>query len=128
MAKRMIKMNSINIKNIDDVFRDYIKYCRVKNLADATIQYYEDCWEKFNEFYNGELEDITTDTVDDYILYLKRNTDMNDVSINTYKRGLRVILYYFMDLGYIEEFKITIHKAEKKIKETYTDYDVKCYI
>ena len=124
MAKKMIKMNSITNKNINDVFRDFIKYCRVKNLSDATIEYYEDCFSKFTEFYHDELEDITSDTVDDYVLYLKRNTDMNDVSINTYKRGLRVILYYFMKLRYVEEFKITIHKAQKKIKETYTDTEL----
>lgn len=124
MAKKMIKMNNVQNKNIDDSFKDFIKYCRVKNLSSATIEYYEDCFSKFTEFYYDELEDITSDTVDDYVLYLKRNTDMNDVSINTYKRGLRVILYYFMKLGYVEEFKITIHKAQKKIKETYTDTEL----
>lgn len=124
MSKRKITMNNIKFKNIDDAFRDFIKYCRVKNLADVTITYYENCYEKFREFYQGELEDITSHTVDDYVLYLKKNTDMNDISINTYKRGLRVILYYFMRLGYIDKFKITIHKAEKKIKETYTDREI----
>ena len=123
MAKRMIKMNSITNKNIDDAFKDFIKYCRVKNLSNATTQYYEDCFYKFKEYYQGELKDITTKIVDDYVLHL-RGTNITDISVNTYLRGLRVILYYFMGLGYMEEFKITIHKADKKIKETYTDKEL----
>lgn len=123
MAKKMIKMNSINDKNIDDAFKDFIKFCKVKNLSSATIIYYEDCFCKFREFYTDEIGNITDEVVDNYVLYL-RGQDLADVSINTYLRGLRVILYYFMRLGYIKEFKITIHKAEKKIKETYTDKEL----
>lgn len=117
-------MNKLIKKNSDDAFKDFIKYCNIKNLSDATITYYEKCWEKFREFYDGELEGITSKTIDDYVLYLKTNTTMNDVSINTFKRGLRAILYYFMKLGYVEKFKITIHHAEKKLKETYTDREL----
>lgn len=123
MAKQMIKMNSINDKNIDDAFKDFIKFCKVKNLSNATIIYYEDCFSKFKEFYTGEMEGITSKVVDNYVLYL-RGQDLTDISVNTYLRGLRVVMYYFMELGYIEEFKITIHKAQKKIKETYTDREI----
>lgn len=116
-------MNNLNYKNIDNAFRDFIKYCRVKNLSDATITFYENCFGKFREFYQGDLDGIKSKTIDDYVLYLK-STDITDVSINTYLKGLRAILYYFMKLGYMEEFKITIHQAEKKVKETYTDREL----
>lgn len=39
VVKKMITMNNICNKNIDEIFKDYMKYCRVKNLSDATIHY-----------------------------------------------------------------------------------------
>ncbi len=125
MTKKRIEMETNSKKTIDDAFMDFMKFCRVKNLADATLFFYEKSWEKFKEFYNGDLENITSDVIDDYILYLKKNTDCKDISINTHLRGIRAILYYFMEMGHIEEFKISMLKAEKKVKETYTDRELK---
>lgn len=118
-----ITMNILTNKTIDNAFEDFIKHCKVKNLAPATIKYYQDCYERFREFYQDELDCINSNTIDDYVLFL-RDSGINDVSVNTYKRGLRVILYYFMEQGYVEEFKISIYKAEKKIKEVYTDLEI----
>ncbi len=117
-------MNNKKNKNIDDAFRDFIKYCRIKNLADATIQFYEDSWEKFREFYDGDMEGITSELVDEYVLNLRHQKQLSDISVNTYLRGLRVIIYRFIKLHYVEDFRITIHKAEKKVKETYTDKEI----
>ncbi|SCG82096.1 phage integrase family protein [Proteiniborus sp. DW1] len=123
MVKKIGFNNKTN-KDIDSAFKDFIRYCRVKNLSDATLTYYENTYKTFREFYKGKLEEIKDNVIDDYILYLRQNTKMNDISINTSIRGIRVILYYFMKLGYIDKFKITISKAEKKIKETYTDAEL----
>lgn len=80
----------------------------------------------FNEFLNGEtnLSIITSDTIDDYILWLRENTEANDITINSYLRSVRAFLYYCMDCNYIPTFKIQLIKAEKKIKETYTDEEL----
>ncbi len=64
---------------------------------------------------------VTKDTVDDYILWLRENTDANDITINSYLRSVRAFLYFCMEDKYIPTFKIQLIKAEKKIKETYTD-------
>lgn len=127
MAKKVLTMNnSSNLikKDIDDAFRDFIKHCRVKNLVDSTLDYYENSYYKFREFYNGDIEDINSTVVDDFILYLREVTEMNDISINTFIKAIRTILYYFMKIGYLEKFNITIYKAEKKVKETYTDAEL----
>ncbi len=44
MTKKRIFMGNIVNKNINDTFKDYIKYCRITNLVDAMSTYYEDCW------------------------------------------------------------------------------------
>src|SRR5690606_38522819 len=73
---------------------------------------------------NQAVKSITKDVVGDYILYLKEDDNINDVTINTYLRGLRAILYYFMRLGYMDNFKIQLIKAEKKAKQVYTDEEL----
>lgn len=46
---------------------------------------------------------------------------MKDTTINTYLRAVRAILYYAMEQDYLPRFKLELIKAEKQIKETYTD-------
>lgn len=114
-------------KKLINAFNDFIKYCRVRNLANKTLDYYEECFRIFTEFYPQEnsIKEITKKTIDDYIMHLKNNTGLNSVSINTRLRGLRVILYHFMKLDYLSNFKIDLMKVEKKIKSTYTDAELK---
>lgn len=70
------------------------------------------------------ISSITENTVDEYILYLREKTQLKDVSINSYLRSLRAFLYYCMDCNYIQKFKVKLTKADKKIKETYTDEEL----
>jgi len=114
-------------KNVCEGFEEFIKYCRVKNLSSKTISYYKECFRKFTEFFSEEkmLDEITEETIRDYILHLKANTEANNTSINTRLRGLRVMLNYFMKQGYMGSFKINLLKTNKKIKETYTNQELK---
>ena len=40
-------------------------------------------------------------------------------------RGVRCFCYYLMEEGYLQRFKIKLPKADKRIKETYTDAELK---
>lgn len=125
---KRIKMQITNSdKTIEQGFKEFYRYCRIKNLASATLEYYETTIDAFGKFMSldNQISNITSATIDDYILHLRNNTKLNDISINTRLKGLRVILYYFMELEYLESFKINAIKAEKKIKETYTDAELK---
>lgn len=125
--KMQVNQEVTKEKSIKEGFLEFIKYCRVKNLATKTLDYYEECYDKFTDFL-PETEFITAinqNTIDDYILYLRENTGYNDISINTQIRGLRAILYYWMNIGYLSNYKIQISKAEKKIKEPYTEAELK---
>lgn len=118
--------NNHIIKTVEQAFEEFLKYCKIKNLADHTISYYQRCNDKFIDFI-GEGEptnNITNDVMGDYILSLKDDTNLNDITINTHIRGMRAILYYFMKLGYMDKFTVQLIKAEKPIKETYTDSEL----
>ena len=45
-------------------------------------------------------------------------------AVNSNLRGVRTFLYYCMNLGYIPKFSIEMVKAEKKVKQVYTDSEL----
>jgi len=125
--KKITLQKTISNKTIEEGYKEFNRYCRVRNLANETHRFYEESLYTFSKFLplDTKISDINKDTIDDYILYLKNDTNKNDISINTSLRGIRVILHYFMDLEYMDRFKISFIKAEKKVKETYTDAELK---
>lgn len=116
----MSKKSDLSIQEAFDLF---IRKCKIKNLTDLSISSYEKKMVHFYEFIDKSepITAITKDTVDDYILWLRENTEANDITINSYLRSVRAFLYFCMEDRYIPTFKIQLIKAEKKIKETYTD-------
>ncbi|MBZ9635537.1 tyrosine-type recombinase/integrase [Clostridium sp. FP1] len=125
--RKELKIKPLSKKTLKDAFKEFILHCRVKNLADATLTFYEESYNRFTKFYDDDnlVKDITKQTVDYFILNL-RNTELeSSISFNTAINGVRVMLYYFMKMGYLEDFKIPSMKQEKKIKETYTEQEIK---
>ncbi len=53
------------------------------------------------------------------------NSNLSDNTVSTRIRGLRAFLYYCMEMGYIQKFKIQNIKTTEKIKETYTEEELK---
>jgi integrase/recombinase XerD len=130
MAKRM-SMNNVNIRSFKESLREYINYCRLKNLSEHTIDFYEETIGVFSKYYSNDedfkLKEIILSVVESYILYLK-STQSNTISINTRLRGLRAFLYWCMTRGYVEDFKITLLKQIEVIKDTFTDEEIKLLI
>lgn len=56
---------------------------------------------------------------------MKEKSTINTVTINTRLRGVRALVNYCIELGYIDSFKISLLKNEKEIKQTYTDDEIK---
>ena len=110
----------------EKAFELFIRKCKVKNLTEKSIVSYREKLIHFFRFYgeNTDIKNITSDTVDDFILWLRDNNKCNDITINSYLRSLRAFLYYCMECNYIEHFKVKLIKAEKKVKETYTDEEL----
>ena len=123
-------MKTIGMKEgnytLKDGFVSYIKYQTVKNLSEATIEYYNRCYTEFTRVIPGDtiLRNLTLGNIQDYILYLKKK-DIVDITVNTYVRGIRAFLYYLMDIGFMDTFKIKLIKANKRIKETYNEEELK---
>jgi len=125
-----ISMSKTDRKNLDDLFERFIKHSKSKNLSEATIHYYQANFRRFREFLDDHYkenikfaDDIDREVIESFRLYLLEK-DISNYSINAYLRAVRVFLNYAMELGFTEEFKIELVKAENKIKSTYTDEEI----
>ena len=127
--KLSIQSKSKQKKTIQEGFKEFTTHCKIKNLAEKTIVYYEAYFAKFEAFLQNakikHIGDISKTTIDDYILYLKEETEVNDITVNTSIRAVRAFVYYWQSLGYCSQFKIKLIKADKKIKETYSDHELR---
>lgn len=127
-------MQRLSLKNTDDLtlmeaFNDFKDKCQIKNLSKETIKLYENQFLTFYRFVDDTsllISEITSKTVDNFILDLRSdNHNCNEITVNSYLRGIRAFLYYCMDMNYLPQFKIHIPKVDKKLKETYTDTELK---
>ena len=126
-------MRRLSLKNNEDLtlldaFNDFKDKCQIKNLSNETIKLYENQFFTFYRSIDNDLlliSEVTSKTVDNFILDLRsENHNCNEITINSYLRGIRAFLYYCMDMNYLESFKIYIPKVDKKLKETYTDEEL----
>lgn len=112
---------------LTDAFADFLEKCRAKNLSEKTLNIYTVHFKFFREYLSDpdkKASDITEDTLEGFILYLQ-NLGCNDITVQSYMRGVRCFCYYLMEEGYLQRFKIKLPKADKRIKETYTDTELK---
>ena len=120
--KTKITMNSSKNLSVESAYELFIRKCRVKNLSEATITSYNNKVIPFVEFCNGgDISAVTVDTVDAFTDMLKKEHNVNDVSVVSYLRSVRAFLYYCMECNYMTSFKIHLPKCNKEIKEIYTD-------
>jgi integrase/recombinase XerD len=129
MKKKVISLQEENGgRTVEEGFREFIQSCKIKNLSPYTITSYELHFKRFKEFLDKSriiiLDEISKDLLNKYIMHLKGELQ-NPISVNTYLRTARAFLYFCMKLGYLKDFKVELIKAEKKIKETYTNSELK---
>ena len=109
----------------------FFESCIIKNLSPKTLETYKKRLTAFQKFLNDDtipIADVTKNNVNDFTLHLKASEGRNDITINSYLRDLRVFLYFCMDEGNLSTFKIKLPKVDKKIKETYTDTELKALL
>lgn len=114
-------------KDISTIFEEFQKANQVKNLSEQTIAYYRWNLKPFFDYLSQinvqQIDEITSDTVDNFILVQKRQYN-NNITINTHIKATRVFLYYAMRKDYLPAFKIQLIKQEEKIMATYSDADI----
>lgn len=124
MRKKISLKN--NRKQFSEGYEEFINYCKVRNLRPATIKHYDDIINyTWNSYFdkNRYIDEISLKTIEGFIVYCK-GKGQKEVTINTNVRGIRAVLYYFMKMDYLDDFKISEIKENKEIIETYTKEEI----
>jgi integrase/recombinase XerD len=115
-------------RTLAEAFADFTQAKRVMNVSEETIKHYNCGYRYFVDFF-GEgryCAEVSKDTILDYLAYIREEKpDIAQKTVETYIRGLRTVLYFFMENGWMDEFKINLPRTEEIIKETYTDEEIK---
>lgn len=125
MARKKVTMKLDNDMTFEEGFKAFLDNCKAKNLRPHTILYYQNVvtvWYKVHQ-PDMKLEKLCSDTVNEFVNYCS-NAGQKHTTINTNLRGIRVILYYFMNLEWTGKFKINLIKSDKEMIETYTKEDL----
>ena len=125
--KNVINLQGMAAKvTINSAFEQFVRVKRNMNLSEESVKCYQDAMKYFTAFFSGEnfCYDVTLDVVENYVAYQK-SKDLSSVSVNTYIRGLRAVLYFFMERDYMPRFKVKLIRQEKRVKNTYTDAELK---
>lgn len=121
-----IKMKKQDQLTLEEGFEKFLQKCIIRNLAPQTLEYYQSGYVRLTDYFDKEtlLSEIHSELLDEYVMNLRKQTNANDITIASYMRAVRAIFYYFMKMGYMNQFQITIPRAVKKVKETYTDAEL----
>ncbi|MDR1772472.1 MAG: tyrosine-type recombinase/integrase [Hungatella sp.] len=124
-----MKRMRMSVKN-DITFRlgceEYLQDCESRNLRLGTIRHYQDSMNQLCKYIDEDMliKDMDKSTMDSLILTLRKRKDINDISLYTYARDLKTLMYFFMKREYISPFKIILAKADKQPIETYSDSEL----
>ncbi|HEY8804454.1 MAG TPA: site-specific integrase [Clostridium sp.] len=124
-------VNKLKIKleetmNFEKGFEEFIDNCKGRNLRPATITHYQEGYKAITKFVDKDtdLKSINQIIVNNFIKDCNK-TNISSQTLYTYTRDFKTILYYFMRMDYIKEFKIKLPQVDKKAIETYTDAELK---
>ena len=120
-------MNIKNGRTFEQGCEDYIVDCKARNLREGTIKHYRDAFKQIFKYLDKDIliEDMTKEVFADFMLALRENKAVNEMSIYTYSRDLKTVMYFFMEQGWLERYKKKKKKTDKQPIETYTDEDLR---
>lgn len=108
-----------------DGFDMFLKNKIREGCRPATIKHYRESIHVFTKFFNSQqtLDEITEATVNEYKDWLLfRN--LSEVTVTTYLRSIRTVLYFFMDKDYIDRFKMRVPRTSETFKRIYTESEM----
>ena len=76
----MGQKKGINIQveeDLDALFKEFNLHCKARNLSEATLEFYQFCWQPFKQFLEQEglnLSDVNRMVMNAYIVHLYRYT------------------------------------------------------
>ena len=125
-TQRVIKRNpQEEIKSIKNCWDEFIIEKKVNNLVQESIDCYIKCFRKLMRFLEPKnivnCNEITESVINQWILSMKENEDIKDITINHYISNTRVFLNWLIEKGCCDDFPIKLLKLQEETVITYTD-------
>ena len=126
MQNERIKMVKNAGLTLAQMYEQFQKLNKAKNLSPATINHYHQYYLAFSGFAGDSLPvaEIDEKVILGFVNHMQ-DGGIKDVSINTAIRAVRILVYYGIERGYIQQFRIHTIKSDKPIIETYTHEELR---
>ena len=111
-------------KNNEEILKKFISSKEIEGCSIRTLKYYKDNITKMLDTVNLPINEITTETLRNYLSNYKNNSTAGMVTIDNIRRTLSSFFAWLENEDYIVKSPVRrIHKvkATKKVKETFTD-------
>ena len=94
---KKIKMNIENNVTFREGLEEYLLDCKARNLRDGTLRHYTDSAKQIMKYIGEDtlISSIDRAAVDDFIVQLRDNPMLNDMSLYTYARDFKTLMYFF---------------------------------
>ena len=122
---KITMQNVTKEKTFEEAFKQFQEINKIRNLSEETIAYYNRCMNSFAKYFDITrfCKEIDITVYNEYIKNLQ-SIKTKDVTINTLLRGLRAILNFCMNEGYMNRFEMILLVVDTKVKETYTQEEL----
>lgn len=117
------KRQEIQMNN-SDILNKFISSKEIEGCSIRTLNYYKDNINKMLDTINLPIDEITTETLRNYLANYKNNSNAGMVTIDNIRRTLSSFFAWLENEDYIVKNPVRrIHKVKttKKVKETFTD-------
>jgi integrase/recombinase XerD len=112
--------------------KEFLDYQNANAVSKYTYMTYRSCLTIYSywieEHFNGEDIPISTladeSLISEYVMWLRSARQVGENTIASYKRNMRVFLYWCMDKKYLIEFRIVIKQPQEEMPETYSDSEI----
>ena len=111
-------------KNNEEILNKFISSKEIEGCSVRTLKYYKDNISKMLDTVNLPINEITTETLRNYLSNYKNNSTAGMVTIDNIRRTLSSFFAWLENEDYIIKSPVRrIHKVKaiKKVKETLTD-------
>lgn len=127
VSKRKMRLCAETGKTFEEGVAEYILDCKARNLRNGTITHYQESAKQIYKRISAEtpIAELSANTMPEFIISLRDDPAINEVSMGTYARDLKTLLRFFMKCEYLPYFEVKIPKTDKQPIETYTDAELK---
>ena len=111
-------------KNNEEILNKFISSKEIEGCSVRTLKYYKDNISKMLDTVNLPINEITTETLRNYLSNYKNNSTAGMVTIDNIRRTLSSFFAWLENEDYIVKSPVRrIHKVKstKKVKETLTN-------